>query len=328
MSVLSRFLDPKNDFAFKQVFGREKHKDILIHFLNDILKLSGKHSIQHVTFLPTVQDPDIASKKQSIVDVLCHDENGRQFIIEMQVARTTGFKERAIYYASKAYATQMVKGGQYEHLKEVIFIAVIDYELFPHKQHYHSTHQLYDTVTHEQDLSGLRFEFLELPRFNKKSDQLLTMIEKWCYYFKYASKTTLEEIDKLAGTDTVLKEAYKALDSASWTENELMLYEQETKSENDELSILRYAKQEGIALGEKTGIEKGIALGKQEGIILGKQEGTLHGERQVLIRLINKKFGQISPEFLSIIHSLGSEALFALSEKIFEAKDMTDLFNH
>ncbi len=33
MAFLARFLDPKNDFAFKQIFGIEKRKEILIHFL-------------------------------------------------------------------------------------------------------------------------------------------------------------------------------------------------------------------------------------------------------------------------------------------------------
>ncbi|MGI4775698.1 MAG: PD-(D/E)XK nuclease family transposase, partial [Janthinobacterium lividum] len=35
MSV-SKFLDPKNDIAFRRIFGTEKNKDILIHFVNDI----------------------------------------------------------------------------------------------------------------------------------------------------------------------------------------------------------------------------------------------------------------------------------------------------
>ena len=33
--TLSKFLDPKNDIAFRKIFGSEKHKDILIHFIND-----------------------------------------------------------------------------------------------------------------------------------------------------------------------------------------------------------------------------------------------------------------------------------------------------
>ena len=46
--ALSKFLDPKNDIAFKKVFGSEKHKDILIHFINDILELNGNNQIEGV----------------------------------------------------------------------------------------------------------------------------------------------------------------------------------------------------------------------------------------------------------------------------------------
>jgi predicted transposase/invertase (TIGR01784 family) len=100
----SKYLDPKNDYAFKRIFGTEKNQDILVHFLNDMLSFSGKNQIQSVSFLKTAQDPEIAAKKQSLVDVLCKDETGRQYIVEMQVARTPGFEKRAQYYAAKAYS--------------------------------------------------------------------------------------------------------------------------------------------------------------------------------------------------------------------------------
>ncbi|WP_246432720.1 Rpn family recombination-promoting nuclease/putative transposase, partial [Wolbachia endosymbiont of Drosophila auraria] len=80
---LSKFLDPKNDISFRRIFGTEKNKDILIHFLNDIIGFTGKNQIKDIEFLSTIQDPDIAAKKQSIVDVLCRDENGMQVIVEM-----------------------------------------------------------------------------------------------------------------------------------------------------------------------------------------------------------------------------------------------------
>ena len=46
--ALSKFLDPKNDVAFKKVFGSEEHKDILINFINDILELRGKEEIREL----------------------------------------------------------------------------------------------------------------------------------------------------------------------------------------------------------------------------------------------------------------------------------------
>ena len=61
--MLSKFLDPKNDFAFKKVFGTEKNKNILIHFLNDMIVFKEKMPIVDVTFLKTIQDPETAAKK-------------------------------------------------------------------------------------------------------------------------------------------------------------------------------------------------------------------------------------------------------------------------
>ncbi len=106
----SKFLNPRNDTAFRHTFGSERYKHILILFLNDILEFTGDAKIIEVIFLPTIQDPEISSKKTSIVDVLCKDGNGVQYIIEMQVASSKGFEKRALYYASKAYARQLDKG--------------------------------------------------------------------------------------------------------------------------------------------------------------------------------------------------------------------------
>ena len=275
--MLHRFLDPKNDLAFKKVFGTEKHKDILIHFLNDILGQRDGIKIVDVEFLSPIQDPEALAKKQSIVDVLCKDQNGRKYIIEMQVAKTHGFESRAQYYAAKAYASQMGKGGKYADLKEVIFIAILDYELFPKKPHYKSNHTIRDDITNERDLDGLRFVFVELPRFNKKLEELSTIIEKWCFFFKHAPETTSKELAQLVKDEPIIEKAYEALDSYAWNEQDLLRYEQETKSEMDAEAILTQSKLEGekigIEKGEKIGIEKGIEKNKIETVKKMKQAG-------------------------------------------------------
>src|SRR6185369_10722859 len=138
--ALSKFLDPKNDVAFRRIFGSKKNKDILIHFINDVLDLEGKDKIEEVTLEPTIQDPEIASKKESVIDVLCKDGNGVYIIVEMQVAPQEGFEKRAQYYAAKAYSGQLNKGkkegGRYKDLKAVIFIAICDNLIFKDKKAY------------------------------------------------------------------------------------------------------------------------------------------------------------------------------------------------
>jgi predicted transposase/invertase (TIGR01784 family) len=258
--TVTKFLDPKNDYAFKRIFGTEKHKNILIHFLNDILHLTPGVEIQDVTFLKPIQDPEIVAKKQSIVDVLCKDEKGFQYIVEMQVARTSGFVKRAQYYAAKAYTNQMNNGDLYQNLKQVIFVAITDFVMFPEKPGYKSDHVILDKGSYAHDLKDFSFTFLELPKFTKTIDELETHIEKWMYFFKHATHTDPEELEKITGSDMIIGQAYKVLDQYYWSEEELCAYEREKKSELDAKAMLAFAtnsgKAEGLIEGEAIGIKR------------------------------------------------------------------------
>ena len=232
--AITKFLDPKNDVAFRRIFGSEKNKDILIHFINDILELKDRDKIKEITFLPTIAVPEIAAKKQSVVDVLCKDENGVQLIIEMQVAPQEGFEKRAQYYAAKAYSRQLNKGkkegARYIDLKAVIFIAISDNIIFKDKIFYKSDHIMLDKESYAHDLKDFSFTFIELPKFKITDINLLTnIVEKWCFFFKNADKTSEADLRKLIGSDNVIERAYEELNQFNWTEDELLTYEQETK---------------------------------------------------------------------------------------------------
>ena len=80
--ALSKCLGPKNYVAFRKIFGFHKHKDIPIHFINDILERKGRKQIQDVEFLSPIQDQEISSRNESIVGVLYQDSSGWQIIVE------------------------------------------------------------------------------------------------------------------------------------------------------------------------------------------------------------------------------------------------------
>ncbi|WP_341824200.1 Rpn family recombination-promoting nuclease/putative transposase [Wolbachia endosymbiont (group A) of Udea olivalis] len=287
--ALSKFLDPKNDVAFRRIFGTEKNKDILIHFLNDILSFTGKNAIQDIEFLSTIQDPDIASKKQSIVDVLCRDSTGVQWIIEMQVAKTKGFEKRAQYYAAKAYSRQADKGDQYHDLKEIIFIAIADCILFPDKAEYKSKHTIRDEDTNEHDLKDFYFVFIELPKFPKtKEDQLSSIVEKWVYFFRYADETSEEELERIIGSDLIIKRAYEELNRFNWSEKEFIAYEQEIKRIRDEQAVLAQKLDDATEKGIQIGQERGRQEGRQEGILIGEEKGREEGEMKAKIAVAKK----------------------------------------
>jgi predicted transposase/invertase (TIGR01784 family) len=289
--ALYRFLDPKNDFAFKQIFGTEKNKDILIHFLNDILGYEGADQIIEVTFLKTIQDPDIAIYKQSIVDVLCKDQKGTQIIIEMQVSKHAGFEKRALFYASKAYSSQIIKEDEnhqglevYAKLKGVIFLAIADFMMFRDQEAWISKHRLLETDTYVNHLKDFYFVFMELPKFNKTIDQLENVVEKWAYFFKHAQQSSLEEMDDLIGEDVIIKRAFQAIDQASWSEEELRTYEQLVKTRLDNLAVEQQKLEDARAAGIAEGEARGEAKGKAEGEAKGKKTEKLGIAKKMLAK--------------------------------------------
>lgn len=258
---LSKFLDPKNNFAFLQIFGTEKNKDILLHFLNDVLTYKKNEQITEVSFLKTSQDPEIAAYRQSIVDVLCKNQSGEQFIVEMQLTHHKGFEKRAQYYAAKAYSQQILKEDEnhkkmavYAKLKGVIFLAIADFIMFPEKKGgWKSEHRILDEKTYENDLKDFYFVFIELDKFNKTIKESVTLEEKWCYFFKHADESTLSEIEHLIGKDPIIKRAFEAIDQASWSEEELRTYERITKADLDNLAVEQQKIEDAEARGEAKG---------------------------------------------------------------------------
>lgn len=259
--MLGKFLDPKNDVAFKKIFGSEKNKEILIHFLNDMLVFKGGRKIQDVTLIKTILDPDIAGMKTSIVDVLCKDDLGSSYIVEMQVAKEKGFEKRIQYYAAKAYHQQLLTGGKYEGLKEIIFLAISDYTMFPEKKAYKSDHVILDKETYEHDLKDFSFTFVELSKFKKKISKLHTIVDKWCYFFKYAPRTSEDELHQLIGQDKILEKAYHELDRYGWNAEELHNYEQSEKYHGALQAALEQKYDEGIANAQRQIASKLLKIG-------------------------------------------------------------------
>ncbi|MBP9743117.1 MAG: Rpn family recombination-promoting nuclease/putative transposase [Burkholderiales bacterium] len=261
---MTTFLSPTNDIAFKKIFGETKNKDILIHFLNDVLHKQDENVIHDVTIINPTQLPEIAGSKESILDVLCTDTDGSQYIVEMQVAGQKGFEKRAQYYAAKAYSRQAKESDKYDYLKEVIFLAILDFEMFPDKEYHRSNHAILDTKTYAHDLKDFSFTFIELPKFIKtKPEELLTYEDKWCYFFKHASEpdNMRHFLSTITDESKVIERAYGILEAHNWTEEELLQYERMEKINRDAKARLAYAIEKGI----KKGIERGILIGEQKG---------------------------------------------------------------
>ena len=257
-----KFVDPKNDVAFKKIFGSEHKPDtstglstrILISFLNAVLDLTGDREIQTVQILNPYQTPRIAELKYTILDVKATDRRGVTFIVEMQVENMEALKKRFTYYIAKAYVSQIERGEDYPKLNQVIFIGVLDFTLFEGED-YLTRHLILNTSTHEQELKDLEFNpstgsghcFIELPKFTKSEAELETDLEKWVYFIKHAGD--LEVIPESADFEAI-QTAYEEAKRFNWSKEDLEVYEYRGIKIQDARGAVQLATKKGIKKGE------------------------------------------------------------------------------
>jgi len=79
---MARYLDPKADLTFKRIFIEHPH--LLIRFLNVVMPFEAGREIVSIAYLSQELAPNTPTKKFSVVDVRCIDNNKQQFIIEIQ----------------------------------------------------------------------------------------------------------------------------------------------------------------------------------------------------------------------------------------------------
>jgi predicted transposase/invertase (TIGR01784 family) len=216
-----KFVDVTNDIAFRKIFGNENRKEVLISFLNAVLLLKNDRKIVYVDILTPYQLPALKGGKVTIVDVKARDQTGNNYIVEMQVAEVDAFDKRVLYYAAKSYSSQIERGDLYEKLNPTFFIGILDFEI-TQNPNYVSRHKIVDVETGENCISGIEFNFIELPKFNKKETDLESVIDQWVYFIKNAENLAVIPNNV---TDEGLKNAYVDADKHNWTKAELEAYD-------------------------------------------------------------------------------------------------------
>ena len=240
--TVMKFVDIKNDIAFRKIFGNENKKEILISFLNAVLELPKGKKIVKIEIKNPFQLPEIKDLKSSILDVKVTDERNIWYIVEMQVEESDGFDKRVQYYTAKQYSSQIEVGEDYPKLKQVIFIGILNFDFFDGDD-YLTHHLITNKKTGKQELSDLEFNFIELPKFKEDEIKIESLIEKWVYFIKKAPN--LDVIPENV-TDEGLKRAYEDADKHNWSKEELLAYDYASMRKADESSKTKRAVEKAI----------------------------------------------------------------------------------
>ena len=300
---MGRFINPFTDMGFKRIFGQEVSKNLLIDFLNDLLE--GEKRIVNITFLDKEQLATATYDRSCIYDIYCENENGEKFIVEMQNRGHRNFKERAIYYLSRAIANQGQKGPTWMFdLKAVYGVFFMNFHLDGRRQaRFRTDVALRDIQTHKPFSDKMRFIFLDLPAFTKDEETCETDFERWIYVLKNmeilqrmpfkARKSVFEELEKIADISALSKEDQEK-------------YEEIIKVYRDNLATEQWALEMGEKKGLEKGLQEGIQIGREEGIQIGQEKGT---QTERLKNARGMKTAGIAPELIAQITGLSPEEI-------------------
>ena len=288
------FINPKTYFGFNKIFASPQSKEVLMSFLNAML-YNGKPTITDLEIIDPYAAPAITGLKDTYLDVKAKITGNKTVIIEMQVINVEAFTKRVIYNAAKTYATQLKPREGYSKLTPIIALTITDFILFKNTEKFLSHFVFKEVEENFEYYREIELVFLELPKFNQKLEQVENILQSWVYFLKNAPN--LEEVpDILASFPEII-------------------------------TAFSIANRSALSLKELEGLEKREIFFEDQrgGVIKGINEGIIQGQKALILRLVARRTGEISPEIQTRIQHLFSEQLNDLEEVLLDFTSQDDL---
>lgn len=180
----------------------------------------------------------------------------------MQNRSQVNFKNRALFYLSKAIVNQGETGADWRFdVKAIYGVFFMNFLLDGEKQKLRTDVILADRETGELFSDKLRQIFLALPLFDKEEDECETDFERWIYVLK-----NMETLDRMPfkARKAVFEKLEDIADVGALSKQERAVYDSSLKVYRDYLVTMDAAKLEGRAEGLAEGRAEGLAEGEMK----------------------------------------------------------------
>ena len=274
-----RYLNPKADLTFKKVFG--EHPNLIKSLLNALLPFERpEEEIDEIEYLAPELVPDTPLKKNSIVDVRCKDRQGRQFIVEMQMLWSPAFMQRVLFNASKAYVRQLGGTGKYELLQPVYSLNLVNDIFLPDVEGYYHDYRIVQVEHTDKVIEGLRFIFVELPKFTPHTYNEKKMQVLWLRYLTEIDEQTRQVPQELLDNPEI-HQAVMQIEESAFSDAQLLGYDAFWDSVRVENTLISDALKKGLEQGREQGLEQGREQGLEQGRAEGRMEERLSNARNL-----------------------------------------------
>jgi len=254
MQEKKALLKPKIDVVFHSLFRKGNER-----ITKAIISSATKEKIDSIDL-----DNDryiigeYPEEKLGILDLKATLDNGTICNIEIQLADNKDTAERFLYYWSRIYSGQLVKGEEYKNLNKVISIIIIDYNFEKTKEieSLSTKWKIKEVETGKEiELTDmLELIIIELPKARRILEkEPENKLAQWMLFLNNPNEL---EVSNMVENNEDIKEAMNELEQISEDKKLRRLAELREKAIRDEKNGLRHAKEDGIKEGIKEGIEQ------------------------------------------------------------------------
>ncbi|AGX88256.1 hypothetical protein Cenrod_2188 [Candidatus Symbiobacter mobilis CR] len=246
-----RFLDVRTDCAFQMVFGSQRSRQVLRHFLNAMLEYEDEHEIRDVEIVDPGQVPLVRGMKDCYVNVRAVLANDSHVLIEMQVLDVESIEQPVLYNAARLYSSQLRYREHYRLINPVIALTFTDFVFFADTpEQMMSRYRL----AKKQRLMDYDIElvFVELPKFRKEGSELAGAQDQWIYFIKNAR--TLDRVPDCL-TEPMIRQALEWIDESTLSAREL-----ETMHQRREVLQMQ---RDALGKARINGVREGFEQGRQ-----------------------------------------------------------------
>jgi predicted transposase/invertase (TIGR01784 family) len=290
--LMDGLLKPSSDFVFKNLFGLEKHKKVLVCLLNAILQ-EHPH-INGITLVNTEHKKKRKDGRSVTLDIEAVTDQKTIVDIEIQCDRDGNLVNRAMHHMSRLMKDELDENESFDSMPDIISIWLTDYKETRRRHHTHEAVYMFKP----NPLDGIetasektRIFIIELPKVDLKHASINDMFSVWMYFLKNPEMIPSEFLKKIPEVHEALEE----LKILSMDEEFRARYNVHIKEQNDRRSREANAKAEGIAIGEEKG-----RVGEKKEIVSNALAMELTTEQ------ISKLTGLSEKEILELKKSLGN----------------------
>ncbi|MCQ2208313.1 MAG: Rpn family recombination-promoting nuclease/putative transposase, partial [Paludibacteraceae bacterium] len=228
-------------------------------------------------------------ERNIIYDLFCKTDTGTEFIVEMQNRSQLFFRDRILYYMSRAIAGQGMKGDNWNYkLTPVYGVYLMNFSISSDGHiiddvSLYSKEQLKEGIKAKPFTDKVRAITIDMHAFNKLENKCDTTLDQWIYNIKnMENMTSMPFKDK----NNVFAHLETLSDYYAMDPEDRKVYDAALRRSRDYYATMESAKVEGWEIGH----EKGRAEGRAEGRTEGREEGRMSEKYENARKMKSKGF--------------------------------------